>query len=196
MYFSIAGEDLLHLAVAEKIVAHFGCEVAASHNRNGCGRVDSGLRGFAAASTYSPWLVFRDLDAAPCAPALLEKILPERDEYPNLLLRIVVREVESWIIADRTNLAQFLGVSLTKIPLDPESLAHPKEAMILLANQTRHRKIRDGLVPRGGSGASVGPEYNSILEAYIWDKWSIEGAAANAPSLSRLLQRFQILLDK
>lgn len=195
MYFSIAGEDILHLAVAEKIVEHFGCEVGASHNRNGCGRLDSGLRGFAAASAYSPWLVFRDLDSAVCPTALLDRIFPQRAEHPNMLLRILVREVESWIMADRASLAQFLGLGIARVPQNPEALPNPKEALIRLASETRHRNLRDGLTPRPGSGAAVGPEYNSILERYVWEQWEIEEAAENAPSLARLLQRLQELLD-
>lgn len=196
MYFSIAGEDLLHLAVAEKIVTHFGCEVAVSHNRRGCGRLDTGLKGFAAASAFSPWLVFRDLDTTACAPALLDKIFPQRDNYPNLLLRVVVREVESWIMADRAGFARFIGVSVANIPQLPESIADPKSALIQLARQTRHRKLREGLVPRLGSGVAVGPEYNSILEAFVWNHWNVDAAAQHAPSLERLLIRFQELLDR
>lgn len=195
MYFSVAGEDLLHLAVAEKILAHFNCDVAASHNRNGCGRLDSGLPGFAAASTHLPWLLLRDLDNAPCPSALLDRIMPNRDDYPNMLLRVVVREVESWIMADRSALAQFLGLGMARIPQSPEDIADPKETLIRLAAQTRHRNIRDGLVPRPGSGASVGPEYNSILEEYIWDHWDLERAAQSAPSLARLLDRFREIVD-
>jgi hypothetical protein len=195
MYLSVAGEDLLHLAVAEKIVTHFNCDVAASHNRNGCGRLDSGLKGFAAASTHLPWLILRDLDNSPCPSALLDKIMPERGEYPGMLLRVVVREVESWIMADRATLAQFLGLSIAKMPPNPEDLPHPKEALIRLASETRHRNIREGLVPRPGSGATVGPEYNSILEEYIWDRWDLEAAAQTAPSLARLLERFKELID-
>lgn len=189
MYLSVAGEDLLHLAVAEKIALHFDYEVLASHNRNGSGRLDSGLKGFAAASAQYPWLVLRDLDRANCAPELLERILPDRANYPNLLLRIVVTEVESWLLADRGNFSQLLGLSLAKMPTHPEDLDHPKEALIALAAQSRHRNLRDGLVPRPGSGASVGPEYNSILESFIWDSWNLEDAANVAPSLKRVLDR-------
>lgn len=68
--------------------------------------------------------------------------------------------------------------------------------LVQLAGQSRHRNLREGLVPRPNSGATVGPEYNSILETYIWARWDIERAAEAAPSLSRVLYRMQEIVDQ
>jgi len=51
-----------------------------------------------------------------CAPTVLRRRLKQqgagRLEIPKaLILRIAVREIESWILADRTGLASFLGIA-------------------------------------------------------------------------------------
>ena len=72
------------------------------------------------------YFVFTDLDDKPCATFLIEDWFegPIAD-YPkrraaNLLFRIAVHEVESWIMADRESFAKFLGISVHKIPLQTD----------------------------------------------------------------------------
>jgi hypothetical protein len=57
--------------------------------------------------------------------------------------------------------------------------------------QKAPRKIRFGLTPQGS--ASIGPEYNDLLSAFIADSWCISRAADRAPSLKRARKRLNEL---
>jgi hypothetical protein len=105
-----------------------------------------------------------------------------------MCLRVVVREVESWLLADREGLARFLGVAQTLIPKDPESLPDPKAAMISLARRSRRREVRDDMVPRPGSGRPIGPAYPARLIEFAANVWTPETAADRSDSLKRALR--------
>jgi hypothetical protein len=49
------------------------------------------------------------------------------------MVRVAVREVESWVLADRRRIANFLSAPLNSIPMDPEQLDDPKMALLTLA---------------------------------------------------------------
>lgn len=191
MTFSIAGEGELDLSVGHKIVSRLGFEVTAAFSKGGHGRLDANLRGYANASRFSPWLILRDMDAAACAVALADQLLPERHDHPDLFFRIVVREIEAWLLADRAAFGQYLGVSQAIIPLDPESLQHPKAELIRIAARSRHRGLREGIVPRAGSGAVVGPEYNALLQTFVSQHWDVDRAAERSASLRRLIGKLE-----
>jgi hypothetical protein len=189
MTFIIAGESELDLSVGEKIVAHFGHGVFGAYSKGGHVRLDGNLRGYANASRQTPWLILRDLDHANCAAALADQLLPERAQFPDLFFRIVVREIEAWLLADRPAISQYLGVSQAIVPGQPEQIAHPKEELIRVASRSRHRQLREGIVPRAGSGATIGPEYNALLHRFVVDHWDVSRAAESSESLRRLLDR-------
>lgn len=196
MYFTIAGEGDLDLAVAEKILRCYGGKVVAAHNKGGCNKLDNALEGFSRASAHGMWLVFRDLDRHACPVALKNQLLPQWTECPGLLLRIVVTEIEAWLLADAQNLAAFLGIARVLMPPQPEHIIDAKEQVIGLAQRSRHRNIREGLVPRLGSGAKVGPEYNAVLQKFVWEHWDVTSASQRAPSLARLLNRLDELYGR
>jgi hypothetical protein len=191
MTFTLAGEGILDLSVGEKIVQSFGYEVWTSFNKGGAGKLDANLAGYANASRFSPWLVLRDLDAAHCAVHLADTLLPNRHDHPDLFFRVVVREIEAWLLADRAAISQYLGVSQATIPADPEALLNPKAQLINIASGSRHRSLREGIVPRAGSGANVGPEYNVLLQKFVIEHWDVNRARERAQGLDRLMQRLQ-----
>lgn len=191
MTFTLAGEGILDISVGEKIVQSFGYEVWTSFSKGGAGKLDANLAGYANASRFSPWLVLRDMDAADCAVHLADNLLPNRHDYPDLFFRVVVRAVEAWLLADRSAISQYLGVPQAIIPADPEALLNPKTLLIQIASQSRHRSLREGIVPRAGSGAKVGPEYNALLQRFVNDHWSVQRARERAQSLDRLIRRLQ-----
>ena len=111
-------------------------------------------------------MVLVDLDHdAECAPPFCAEWVPS--PAPYLCFRVAVREVEAWLMADADSLASFLSVVRNKIPAEPEQLDDPKTEMVNLARRSRRRAIRKDMVPRAGSGRSVGPAYASRLIEYV-----------------------------
>lgn len=189
-YFSVVGEGVVDLALARKVLAQHNHSVVNEYDRGGKNGIDASLKGYANASRQCNWLVLRDLNSdALCAPELLNGLFPNKHQFPDFHLRIAVREIEAWILGDRAGWARFLGIAAARVPIAPETLVRPKETLVQLASQSRHRFIREGLVPREGSGRRVGPEYNSILVDFIKEIWSLDIAIASCNSLARLVHR-------
>lgn len=118
-----------------------------------------------------------------CPGEVVTTWLPHRQ--PKMLLRVVVRELESWLLADQENIADFLQIALSKVPTNPENLKDPKLTLVNLARYSRKKQIREALVPETGSTALVGRFYTSEIIRFINMKWDISHARQNAPSLDR-----------
>ena len=156
---------------------------------HGFGYLRRTLRGWNNAAKGSPWIVLTDLDRAHCPASLLRSWL-DVPKHPNLLFRVAVTEVESWLLADRVNLAKFLGVSPGRIPESPDRLSDPKRALVGIAGQAK-ASVRHRLVPRPNSTAQQGPDYNSCLVEFVAGIWDAGRAAQASPSLSRTMDRLQ-----
>lgn len=102
-------------------------------------------------------------------------------------------------MADRIRLAHFLSVPATRIPIDPEQVIDPKAALIDVARRSRKRAIVADMVPRPGSGRTIGPAYNSRLTEFVYDitnGWRPEIASRHASSLARTITRLQELIRR
>ena len=184
---TIAVEGDTDVAVVRRVVAAAGREVAYEYPTGGKGRLDRQLSGYNSAARFSPWLVIRDLNGdADCAPAYIAANLPEPSE--KMRFRICVRSIESWLLADRANLAAYLVVSAAHIPPNPETLANPKVAMVSTAAKSRSRLIREDMVPQPGISSAVGPGYVARLIEFAGMRWDPVSAAANSDSLARCLR--------
>lgn len=182
VFWTIAVEGDSDVPVAAKILATFGHEVGAVYGLVGKGGIDKRLQAWCAAGRLSPWLILRDLDDDVCPPSLLARLRSSGDG----MVRIAVREVEAWLLADREAAANWLGVSVARIALEPESLPEPKTLLVNLARQSRSRSIREDIVPQGL--ARHGPGYVDRIAAFCRESWQPERAARHAPSLRRCLQ--------
>lgn len=186
----VAVEDELSAAVMRKLIEVTGRKFIISRimNARGYGRLRSDIPKFRTACHVLPHVVLTDLDQYPCPPALLRdwkaQSLP-----PQLLIRIAVREVEAWLLADRNGIANFLSVARNKVPQYPETEADPKRTLINLARRSRRQRLTIELVPETGSSASIGPFYNSRLSEFVNTSWDVESARAVSPSLDRTLCR-------
>ena len=181
-----AAEGPTDEAVLKRLLAEVGAVPGAVYGKNGKQRLKRDLRGYNHAARYAPWFVLVDLDQdAQCPSALREEWLP--DPAPRMCFRVAVREVEAWLLADRERISAFLGVGTVKVPRDPETLEDPKRTLVDLARQSRRRDIREDMVPRPGSGRSVGPAYTSRMIEFAADagRWRPEVAAENSRSLGR-----------
>lgn len=107
-----------------------------------------------------------------------------------MLLRIPVRAIEAWLLADRERLAAFLGISVAIVSLNPELEADPKATLINLARRCRQTALREDIVPRPGSGAPVGPVYTGRIQQFVTGskhRWRPEVAAEHSDSLRRCI---------
>jgi hypothetical protein len=184
-------EGDLDEGVASRLAADAGFVPGAIYGKKGKQFVRAKIGSYNSAARYRPWFVLVDLDLGDCAPALVSDWLPA--PAPLMLLRVAVREVESWLLADRETIAGFLGVRLAAVPLDPESLPDPKRTLVELARRSRRRALVEDLVPREAGGRVVGPAYSSRLREYVESAWRPDVAASHAPSLERCMRRLREL---
>lgn len=154
----------------------------------GNGPLKAGVGRFIAASHALPHVVLTDLDSSPCPPALLRDWRADRLP-PRVLFRVAVREVEAWLMADRSGIAEFLSVPIVKIPSNPEAEADPKQTLVGLARNSRKRRLAQELAPQAGSSNRVGPLYNARLVEFASSVWDVERARVRAPSLDRAMLR-------
>lgn len=144
------------------------------------------------AAKHSPWFVLVDLDSPDsCVVEKLGSWLPDPSEM--MVFRVAVAELESWLLADREAIANFLGVSQDKVPRNPDSLLDPKQTIVNLARASRKRDIREGVAPKAKSGATVGPTYVSDLREFGLKQWRPRIAASESPSLNRCIRRLDAL---
>lgn len=184
---AIATEDVLTEVVCEKIAAFLGIEVSLRLRKGGSGYLRSKFDSFVQMSRIYPVLVVTDLDRKPCAPKLIEewtqgKALPE-----GLMLRVAVREVEAWLMADRQAFGALVGAN---IDFCTETVLDPKEKLLALASRAA-RDVRDDLVASKGALASQGIGYNKRLSEFVLLSWCPNRAAENSESLRRAIGKIK-----
>ena len=165
--------------------------VAAVYGKKGADYLRQKMPSFNMAAKGSAYLVLTDLDRQGCAPGLIEKwfdcslIEYQQRRHANLVFRVAVREVESWVMADRERFADFLGISKSLIPEQVDTVLDPKELLLKLASKSRNRSLRDDIVPRLGERRKIGPDYNGRLGDFVRSSWRANVAYAHSASLKR-----------
>ncbi|SDF27821.1 DUF4276 family protein [Sporolituus thermophilus] len=191
IYLRVFVEDELGRALIDRILREYGNKFAWDISVvNGFGNIKKRIKQYNAAARRCPMLILIDLDKTSCACLIIQEWLPEGAHH-NLLFRIAVREVESWVMADRETLAIYLSVAETIIPAAPEMVDDPKKCIIEIARRSKKRNIREALLPKPNSMASVGREYNSVLTQYVYNNWRPEVARINCESLDRTMRRLE-----
>jgi|WetSurMetagenome_2_1015567.scaffolds.fasta_scaffold00077_12 hypothetical protein len=191
VFFSIVFEDSLSEAVIERLLKLSPMEISIVRriNGRGSGYIRSRIRSFFSAAVHQePFLVLMDSDKEDCALHLLDKLVPPGKRNRKCLFRIVIREIESWLLADTRGISQFLGISEAMISRRPETLADPKDHLIQLARRSKKKDIADALVPAPGTSVVVGPEYNQTLVPFVRNIWDINSAAKRSESLRRAVE--------
>lgn len=143
------------------------------------------------AAKHKTMIGLADLEQAPCAAELLHQRLPA-GRLPTFHLRLAVRMLDGWLMADREAFARWLGVSVALIPPSPDDEPHPKRRVVELAGRSSKKRIRESLMPLE-TGASVGAEYVPVMADYAKTRWSVLRAAERSPSLKRACARWQTL---
>lgn len=167
------------------------------YGKQGKAAIHKQLRSYNAAARHTPWIVIVDLDSeADRAPQLVSDWLPESADLMHL--RVAVHAVESWLLADAQRIGKFLGVPLSRVPTNPDTLPDPKLTLINLARRSRSRALREDMAPRPESGRTVGPAYVSRLIEFatdMTDGWRTRTAAQASPSLRGCTNRLSLLAE-
>ena len=127
-----------------------------------------------------------DLEQSACAEVALAQL--ENPLSVGFKLRLAVRMIESWLMADRESFAEHLGLRVSQVPAQPDLIAHPKLKVVELARQSRKRSVRQALVP-AGAGA-VGAEYMPFMAGFVDSHWQQLRARVRSPSLERACTRW------
>ena len=179
---SSAVEGVVDEAVVKRLIVEAGGGIGPIYGKRGKSQLKQKINGYNNAARHDPWIVLVDLNReADCPPPLKAVWLP--NPAPFMCFRIAVREVEAWLLADRERFASFFRVRLLHIPAAPEVLNDPKEAVIEVSRKSRSRDIRLDMVPRPGSGRTIGPAYVSRLIEFVSDRqrgWRPERAAQSS----------------
>lgn len=189
----LAVEDVLSDLVVRKIVATIRPDIVitTSLGLRGKGYLKNKAAELNRTASAIPVFLLIDQDAkTACPPGLLE-IWFGNSRQPNLMFRVAVMEVESWILAHREACARFLGVPEERIPNDTDQITQPKEFIVNLARRSRSTRLREDLVPLPGSTTAVGPAYNLRLGNFVESAWLPRSATAASESLRRTIDRLQ-----
>ena len=196
IYFTSVYEDAITHQVMLKIFDYFGyfSEYRAIPC-NGKGKIKKRIKAYNVAAKYEYYFVITDLDNEyECAPLLINDWLPEL-QSKQLFFRVAVREVESWLMADRENFAAFFSINKKQIPLEPDNEVDPKRTVISLAKRSRKREIKEAIIPIDDY-TSIGPEYNTKLQCFVHDFWDINSARKNSLSLDKAIKSLEKIPHK
>ena len=194
MLITLGVEDDLSESVVMRLLREYspGFTVAEVIGGNGKDPLRQQLRAFRNIAIHQwPVLVLTDQDSPQsCPPALLRQWTQSRPLPSNLLLRVAVLEVEAWLLADRSAIAQWLSISVNRVPYDPENILNPKQTVVHLSSRSRHRRLREAIAPNRVIGTDrTGPDYNLVMAEFVDNHWNPEAARQYAPSLNRAIIR-------
>ncbi len=195
----MAGEVPITLAVEDELSEHLlralliqtrrNFLIGAVYGKRGSGYLKQKLPAFNNAAKGTGFVLVTDLDDCPCVPQLIQDWFAcALSEYPkrkhnNLSFRVAVREIESWVLADREQFADHFGLATHLIPEQTDTIADPKRFLLQIVAKCRKRSLRDDIVPKAGDKRRVGPDYNGRLGEFIQDRWRAEAAILHSASL-------------
>ncbi len=138
--------------------------------------------------SVSLYVVLLDLDNHDCVRDYVHNLIIKPEK--RLIIRVAVREIESWIMADREHFARFIGVARENIPRHPDLEQDPKATMFDLIRKGKGRTaLQRDMLP--APGASIGSGYTTRIREFVTHKtypWRPDVAAHHSESLSRCIQ--------
>lgn len=188
---AIATEDQLSEAIALRLISEIATPNCVTHKlrKDGFGYLRSKMDNWRQMAKHQVMMVLTDLDRADCLVEFRNQWLGGTPLPANLLLRVAVREVESWVLADHIALRTLIGVKGV-LPVTPDELADPKQALLRLA-KSAPREVREDLLKTIDGNVSQGLGYNARLTEWVNSTWSPQRAAERSPSLARARMRLQ-----
>ncbi len=185
----VVGEDSLTCALGEQLVKELlpnWIMPTAPINKKGVTKLIPEFPRFIKQAKFQPVLCIADNDGK-CVKELLANWLPKALPR-NFCLRLAVAEAESWLIADRKSIADFLGIPEKHVSKTPDNEADPKRHVLNLARKSTNRELRLEMVSQTDI-SKQGTGYNPHLCHFVKTYWSAQRAADNSPSLARAILR-------
>lgn len=186
----VVGEDALSCALGERLVAEILPKwslAKPSINTRGITKLIASLQRYGQQATYvQPVLCIADTDGK-CPVDLVSSWLPVVNSQ-RFLFRLAVSEAESWVLSDRQAAADFFGVSVGRVPQEPDHLADPKREVLRLARRSNVRPLRQEIVSATDIN-KPGTGYNVHLCKFVAEHWRATRAAEQSESLSKAVLR-------
>lgn len=188
---AVATEDELSEALALRLVSEVRTphQVTLKLRKGGFGYLQSKMDSWCQLAQQQVVLVLTDLDRAACPVEFRDKWLGNRGVPANLLLRVAVRESESWVLADHIAMRELIGAKGV-LPPYPDTLPEPKQTLLGLAKGAP-RSVREELIKAIDGNLSQGLGYNARLTHWVNTQWSPKRAAERSPSLARARVRIR-----
>jgi hypothetical protein len=193
VHLTLIVEDILSETVLRQIVAEAEkpVPIASCLITGGSGKIESNIGSYRQMAERVPCVVILDLDRRECAPGYVNHLLP-KGHSRYLVVRIAVREVESWLLADAVAFAAFSGVAASVIPRQPDAVPDPKDSLLNLIRRSRKKRLKEVMLPQF-AGSPQGPEYNAELQRFVQEFWKVERASVRSPSLARAVTAINAL---
>lgn len=191
-----AVEGVTDVPVIERLIRLCGGEPNQRLVARGKAKLDPKIPGILRSSgPQNPWVVLRDLDHdATCAVDFMRSMDYQRVQFAEV--RIAVRQIEAWLLADHIGFSEAFAVPMSKLPADPDDCDDAKRAVIDACVHSRRRVIKSDMLPRPGSHRKVGPGYEGSVIAYATSGWDPNRAAERSGSLARAVDRISTLVER
>lgn len=193
---ALATEDALSEAIGLRLLGELATPITPNLllRKGGFGYLRSKMDSWRQMAQRQVVFILTDLDQTNCPLVLLNDWIGMNPRPTDLILRIAVREVEAWVLADHEAVRELIGKK-GALPSRPDDLPDPKQHLLSLAKGAP-RNVRLDLVKEEGTLASQGIGYNARLTAWVQSDWSPKRAAERSPSLQRTRRCLQELVAR
>ena len=196
-FIYLVSEDLLSEYIAQTIVKAY------TYNhpyplkiRGGKSHILKNLLKYNQSAKNLKFLIIVDLDKTNCVVDFIKKHFHNVSLNKGLIFRVAIREIESWILADKIGFCNYFKVPKKHLQINPDDLHDPKQFLIeTIKKYCKNKRRKEDITVQKGSNAIVGPAYNSALIEFIKDAWCIESARQNSPSLNRCIVALEKLSE-
>lgn len=196
MTIYLAFEDDCAEAILRKLFkiynSHYDIQILNS-KQGGAGTLRKNMPKYNNLAKKFPVIILTDLDNANCVVEFKNNWLKGIKVEQNLHLRIAIRESESWLLADKFNLAKWLEISENLILDNPEILPDPKQHFLTIIKKSKNRDLKEDLLPAKNNKSLVGLAYNYQVTKFVEQHWNPDKAMQNSDSLKRLVKVIQSL---
>lgn len=188
--------DLLVEGVTDEIVLRqalgaLGHNVGVVYGKRGIAYLRNRASGIAVRGGFGYRVVIvadsMDFAGSPCPGASSESLVTSPPA--GTLVRLAVREIESWILGSRGELARFLRVPVGRIPMLSDEIGDPKQALVNLARLSATKRLREMMVPREHVSSVVGTGYVDAVSEFMNSRWNIDSASASSRSFRTFRER-------
>lgn len=190
-WINLVSEDLLGESIARKIIQKYAPNYQ-PHSINKTGGKSAILKRlleYNRLAKHLKFFILLDLDQEQCIVHFIKKCFKNKLLKENLIFRVAVLEIESWILADSKGFSEYFKVPKEKLHDNPDKLKDPKRFLVnIIKKCCKEKSYRESIIPDKNSGAVVGPAYNSAMIQFIEKKWSPKRAINVSTSLKRCIQ--------